>query len=242
VIMCAARPLIDRFVPAARSADDQVTQFLRRTILGDAGAPRVSRRLAGVGAAVFALLLYPAAVVLAGTPSRGYVAPDSSELLNSVPYHVNVSTLPAITVGQDVIDFDHTLAGEGIQPVLVTLGQNLEVENQALLRRDESLLEAVDHGDRLIQMQTALTDAQASGTTTVRHYQFDTVNVKLLVPFGKQTGLSLGFVATGTVTVETYDSAGNLTSSTAQPFDTMFAVRRATGARWLNVAELPPPS
>jgi hypothetical protein len=132
--------------------------------------------------------------------------------VNSVPYHVNTSTLPAITVGQDVIDFDHTLAGAGIQPVLVTLGQNLEIENQALLRRDEALLEAVDHGDRLIQMQTALSDAQASGTTTVRHYQFDTVNVKLLVPFGKQTGLSLGFVSTGTVTVESYDSAGNLTS------------------------------
>ena len=41
VIMCAARPLIDRIVPAAKSADDQVRAFLRRTILGDAGAPRV---------------------------------------------------------------------------------------------------------------------------------------------------------------------------------------------------------
>ena len=242
VIMCAARPLIDRLVPAAKSADDQVRSFLRRTILGDAGQPRVSRRLAGVGAAVFALLLYPVAVVLAGTPSRGYVAPDSSELLNSVPYHVDVSTLPTISVGQDVIDFDHTLAGDGIQPVLVTLGQNLEVENQALLRRDESLLEAVDHGDRLIQMQVALSDAQSSGTTAIHHYRFETVSVRLLVPFGRQTGLSLGFVATGTVTVDSYDSAGNLTSSTTQPFDTMFAVRRATGARWLNVAELPPPS
>ena len=180
--------------------------------------------------------------MLAGTPSRGYVAPDSSELLNSVPYHVDVSTLPTISVGQDVIDFDHTLAGDGIQPVLVTLGQNLEVENQALLRRDESLLEAVDHGDRLIQMQVALSDAQSSGTTAIHHYRFETVSVRLLVPFGRQTGLSLGFVATGTVTVDSYDSAGNLTSSTTQPFDTMFAVRRATGARWLNVAELPPPS
>ena len=150
--------------------------------------------------------------------------------------------MPAITVGQDVIDFDHTLAGAGIQPVLVTLGQNLEVENQALLRRDESLLEAVDHGDRLIQMQAALSAAQASGTATIHHYRFETVSVRLLVPFGKQTGLSLGFVATGTDTVDNFDSAGHLTSSETQPFDTMFAVRRATGARWLNVAELAPPS
>ncbi len=242
VVMCAARPLIDRLVPAAKSAQDQLGPFLRRTILGDADAPRVSRRLAGIGAAILALLVFPVAVVLAGTPSRGYVAPDSSELLNSVPYHVDTSTLPAISVGQDVIDFDHTLAGDGIQPVLVALGQNLEVENQALLRRDEALLEAVDHGDRLIQMQSELSDAQASGTTTVHHYRFDSVSVRLLVPFGKQTGLSLGFVATGTVTVETYDSAGNLQGTATQPFDTMFAVRRATGARWLNVGELPPPA
>ena len=122
------------------------------------------------------------------------------------------------------------------------MAQNFEVENQALLRRDESLLEAVDHGDRLIQMQTALADAQATGTTTVKHYHFDTVDTSLLVPFGKQTGLSLGFHGTGTVTVETYDSSGNLTSTVTQPFDELFAVRRATGARWLNVGELPPPS
>jgi len=91
-------------------------------------------------------------------------------------------------------------------------------------------------------MQSELSDAQTSGTTTIHHYRFDSVSVRLLVPFGKQTGLSLGFVATGTVTVETYDSAGNLTSTAARPFDTMFAVRRATGARWLNVAELAPPA
>jgi len=67
--------------------------------------------------------------------------------------------------------------------------------------------------------------------------------VSLLVPFGKQTGASLGFHATGTVTEETYEQpTRTLLSSTSEPFDTMFAVRRATGARWLNVGELPPPA
>jgi Na+-translocating ferredoxin:NAD+ oxidoreductase RnfD subunit len=242
VVLCAVRPVIDRLAPAVKTPDDQVGPFLRRALLGDTGAPRLGRRLAGLGAATVALLLFPVAVVLAGTPSRGYVAPDSNELLNSVPYHIDSATLPAITVGQDVIDFDHTLAGDGIQPVLVTLGQNLEVENQALLRDDEGLLEAVDHGDRLDQMRTELSTARATGTTTIRHYRFTSVSVRLLVPFGKQTGLSLGFVATGTVTVETYDRAGTLQSSSDEPFDTMFAVRRATGARWMNVGELAPPT
>jgi Na+-translocating ferredoxin:NAD+ oxidoreductase RnfD subunit len=242
VVLCAARPILDRFIPAKGAAEDQVVPFARRAVLGDPGTAHLPRRVGGVAAAAIALLMFPVAVVIAGTPTRGYVAPDTSELLNRTPVHIDQSTLPSISVGQDVLDYDHTLAGTGIQQVLVTLAQNLEVENQALLRRDESLLEAVDHGDRLIQMQGLLSDAETTGNVTVRHYTFDTVDVKLLVPFGKQTGLSLGFHVTGTATAQTYDSAGNVTSTTTEPVDTMFAVRRATGARWLNVGDLPPPS
>jgi hypothetical protein len=39
---------------------------------------------------------------------------------------------------------------------------------------------------------------------------------------------------------ETYDSAGKLVSRTEQPFTRTFAVRRALGDRWLNVAVLQP--
>ena len=179
---------------------------------------------------------------MAGTPARGYVTPDTTELLTRTPVQIDQASLPAITVSQDVVDFDHTLAGAGIQPVLVTLAQNLEVENQALLRRNPDLLTAVDHGDRLAQMQATLAGLQPAGPTTVSHYKFDTVDVQLLVPFGMQTGLSLGFHATGTVTAQTYDPSGALASTTTQPFDRVFAVRRATGARWLNVGDLPPSS
>lgn len=237
VVLCAARPILDRFMPAKDAVEDKVMPFARRAVLGDPATARLPRRAAGVAGAFLALLLFPVAVVLAGAPTRGYVAPDTSELLNRTPVHIDQSTLPAITVGQDVLDYDHTLAGTGIQQVLVTLAQNLEVENQALLHRDESLLEAVDHGDRLAQMQAALA---SNDGPTVRHYQFDTVDVSLLVPFGVQTGASLGFHVTGTVTVEQYDYSGNLLASTSMPVDTVFAVRRATGGRWLNVGELPP--
>jgi hypothetical protein len=63
--------------------------------------------------------------------------------------------------------------------------------------------------------------------------------VSLLVPFGKQDGLSLGLAARGTMIQETYDAAGNLLSRTSSSFAQTFAMRRATGARWLNVAVLP---
>ena len=43
----------------------------------------------------------------------------------------------------------------------------------------------------------------------------------------------------GTVTTEFYAADGTLTSSQSAPFETMWAMRRATGDRWLIVAELP---
>jgi hypothetical protein len=142
-------------------------------------------------------------------------------------------------VDQDVLDFDHTIAGPGAQQILLTLAENLELENEALMRADENILVAVDHGDRLVEMQGRLNDAMASGQTVITHYQFDTVRVILIVPFGVQTGVSLGFESRGTQTEETYDSAGALQDRHTSPFALTFAVRRATGARWLNVAVLP---
>jgi hypothetical protein len=163
-------------------------------------------------------------------------------MLNGVPHDIDPATFPVITVSQDVTDFDPALAGPGAQQVLMTLAENLELENQALLRADGSILTAVDHGDRLKEMQGRLHDAMASGRTVVAHYRFDAVHVTLIVPFGVQTGMSLGFDSRGSVTQETYDAAGAIQARQTSPFALTFAVRRATGGRWLNVAVLPPGS
>ena len=79
-----------------------------------------------------------------------------------------------------------------------------------------------------------------SGQTVVSHYRFDSVHVVRIVPFGVQTGVSLGFDSRGTVTEETYDATGALQHRQMSPFALTFAVRPATGARWLIVAVLPP--
>jgi len=229
VVICAARPLLDRVLPEPRSAADD----LRRVALGIRGGLRV-------GLAVLAVLVLGVGIVVAGTPARGLVVPDTAEMLNDVPHQVDPGTFPAIAVGQDVADWDHTIEGPGAQAILQTLAENLELENQALLRRDGSILTAVDHGDRLKEMQARLQAVQAGGPTVVDHYRFDSVKLRLIVPFGVQTGISLGFDSTGTVTEETYDANGSLQSTRTIPFDQTFAVRRATGNRWLNVAVLPP--
>jgi hypothetical protein len=195
---------------------------------------------ARVGLAAIAVLVVGVGIVAAGTPARGLVVPNTAEVLGRVQVQIDPATLPPVTVGQDVVDFDPDLAGPGMEAVLVTFAQNLELENQALLRHDETILAAVDHGDRLIEMQGRLRDAATTGATGIAHYQFDALHVSLLVPFGKQYGFSLGIEGRGTVIQESYDAMGTLQARQSSPFAQTFAVRRATGARWLNVAALPP--
>jgi hypothetical protein len=89
-------------------------------------------------------------------------------------------------------------------------------------------------------MQGRLRDAVATGRTVIALYEFDALSVSLLAPFGKQDGLSLGFEARGTMTEETYDAVGSLEAQRSSTFALTFVMRRATGARWLNVAVLPP--
>ena len=235
-LMLIARPLFDRLVPAPRSAEDTIKGFATRLVSG--GRPGLLRPVAGVGLIVLLVGVVGAGVVFAGAPARGSVMSDSPEALAELQQQVNPETLPPITVSQSVKDWDHEIAASAPQ-LLMVLSQNIDVENQALRRSDANMLTAVDHGDRLVEMQARLRQDGATGTCVVDVYKFDTVNVTLIVPFGVQTGLSLGFDSRGTVTHETYDSAGNLVSRQSAQFANTFAIRRATGARWLNVAVLP---
>jgi hypothetical protein len=236
-VMCVLRPLVTRLVPERGAADDRLGLFAARLARGPAGAGALQRtgRLA-LGAA--AVVILTVGVVVAGAPARGLPVADGEDILGRVPHEVDPSTMPRITVEQGVLDWNHEISGSGAQRIVLTLVENLELENEALLRADRAILAAVDHGDRLDQMARRLDDAASSGTTVVRRYQIDSVKVTLLVPFGKQDGLSLGLQSRGTETTETYDDAGHRQGRTTAPFATTFVVRRATGARWLNVAEL----
>ena len=239
VVVCAARPILDRVLPEPRSAADDPGRFAARLATGGNAGAGALRGAVRIGLIVVAVLVIGVGIVVAGTPARGPVAPDVAEVLDRVPHQVDPATFPMISVGQDVADFDHTMAGPGAQELVLTLAENLELENQALLRKDESILVAVDHGDRLVEMQARLRSAVATGTTTIARYRIDTVTMSLLVPFGRQDGLSVGLDSRGTVTEETYDAAGTLKTQRTSPFALTFAMRRATGGRWLIVAVMP---
>jgi Na+-translocating ferredoxin:NAD+ oxidoreductase RnfD subunit len=239
VIVSAARPIIERFVPEPRSEGDNLQRFGRHLLDGGNATAGGAVRAGRAGLAAVVVLALGAGIVAAGMPARGFVVADSSEVLNRLPQQVDPATIPAVSVGQDVVDFDPGLAGPGMREVIVTLAQNLELENQALLRRDPAILQAVDHGDRLTEMQTRLARAVTSGTTVVEHYRFDAMSVRLLIPFGVQDGFSLGLDGNGTMLRETYDGEGHLLLTEEVHFANTFAVRRATGDRWLTVAVLP---
>ena len=231
VLVCAARPILDRFVPEPKSAADDLRRFV--------GGLRLAAPLRA-GAAALVVLAIGAGVVLAGSPARGVVVASSSEVLGRLPNQVDPGTLPPVTIDDGVTDY---IAGGGIQEVVVTLAQNLEFENQALLRRDASILSAVDHGDRLAEMKGTL-DALIAGAqyepTPVSHYNFESIRATLLIPFGKQDGFSIGLISTGTLVQQWY-ADGELVESKAAPFSLTFAVRRATGDRWLTVGVLDQP-
>ena len=258
VVVCAVRPLLDRVVPVPHSAADDLRRFALGRAVGSVDADdgtattdpadRPSRRpnpfgglsAAGrVGLATLAIVLVGSAVVLAGAPARGLVLADTTEVLTRVPSTVDPSTLPPISVAQPVIDFDPRFAEGEAQTVAITLAQNLEVENQALVRRDPALLRAVDHGDRLADMLGRVAAAQGAATVVVTHYRFDSMSLSLIKPFGVQTALSLGVAATGTQVDETVDTSGAVVSRQTSRFQQTFVLRRVTGARWLNVAILP---
>jgi Na+-translocating ferredoxin:NAD+ oxidoreductase RnfD subunit len=239
VLVCAARPVIDRLVPEPRSTADELRGFATRVVVGD-GRRGAARGAIGISLVVLAIFGLGVGIVAAGSPARGPVVPGAATIVDRLPSQIDPATFPTITVSQDVDDFDHTLAGEGGQELLLHLAQDLELENQALLQRDPTILEAVDHGDRLAEMQERLAASADADRIMVRHYQFEDVELTLVVPFGVQTGLSIGADTTGTVTEELVDASGAVITTTTLPFERTFVMRRALGDRWMIVAEREP--
>jgi hypothetical protein len=238
-IACALRPILTRLVPERGSEEDHLGRFATRLATGGAAGATALRRGFRIALLAVVVLVAVGGVAAAGVPARGVPNIDTADILGRVPHDIDPATMPKITVEQGVLDWNHEISGPGAQAIALTLVENLELERQALLRSDETILTSVDHGDRLDDMRRRLQDAQATGRTVVDQYQIDNINVTLLVPFGRQDGLSLGLQSRGTVTTSTFDADGHLQERHSAPFATMFALRRATGARWLNVARLP---
>jgi len=235
--MCAARPLIELLLPERDSPVDRFSNFFG-VLVGRGLRSRWARglRYSLLGLVVLAV---PTGVIAAGLPARGTPVQGAHELLNRVLSQVDPSTLPTVSVDGSVTDWNHEITHEGAQQLVLELVENLEIESQALLQHDPSILTIVDHGDRLDDLRAQLAAAEQSGVTEVRSYQIQSAHLTLLVPFGRQDGLSLGVQTRGTVTIRIVHRDGSPDTVTTESFAIEFAMRRATGDRWLNVAALP---
>jgi Na+-transporting NADH:ubiquinone oxidoreductase subunit NqrB len=240
-VMTAVRPLVERMVPTAGAEDDRLGVFIRRALNGTSAAAPVTTLVKRTGGITLATVLVVGALAFGARSAQGILASEPENLMGRLATRIDPATFPNISVDDAVINWNHEISVDGARTIVLTLAENLALENQALVERDAALLDAVAHGDRLDAMRERLSNAERSGLTTLDFHTFDDVRVTLLVPFGRQDGLSLGMIATGTVTTEVRDTNGTVVSRTSEPLRTMWALRRATGARWLIVAELPVP-
>ena len=240
-VMTAVRPLVERMVPTAGAEDDRLGVFIRRALNGTSAAAPVTTLIKRTGGITLATVLVVGALAFGARSAQGILASEPENLMGRLATRIDPATFPNISVDDAVVNWNHEISVDGARTIVLTLAENLALENQALVERDAALLDAVAHGDRLDAMRERLSNAERSGLTTLDFHTFDDVRVTLLVPFGRQDGLSLGMIATGTVTTEVRDTNGTVVSRTSEPLRTMWALRRATGARWLIVAELPVP-
>ena len=105
VVVCAARPVLDRFLPEPKSAADRIGVFARRVAVGRGPHPGVGRVAARVGLVVAAVFILGAGIVVAGTPARGTVAADTSRAAwRACPTTSIRGRFPAITVDVEAWD------------------------------------------------------------------------------------------------------------------------------------------
>jgi hypothetical protein len=237
-IMCAARPVFERLLPAPRSDEDQPRPFAERLMgIGTAGANAITTA-ARFGLAGVLIAVLGAGIVLAGTPARDIPAADGVVFLEETA-QIDPASLPTVAIDPDVTAWNIERVRADAQGLALQLARNLAVERQALLERDGALLSAVDHGDRLAEMTTRLDGAGASGDTEIARYDFDELFLTVR-QLATQSGLGMAFESTGTATVETYAADGSLRSTREEPFDLTFVLRQALGdERWFVVGVLP---
>ena len=193
VVVCAARPLLDRLLPEPRSAADElrgVRPAWRRAVAPGAGLVRVALR---VGLAVA-----PSSSLGAGdrgrrdAGSRAARARRGGDPERASRTRSTQPRCPAISVDAGDRRLRHLADRAGAQQLVVTLAENLDDREQALSKDDESMLAAVDHGDRLDEMRAGSTTRPPPGRRRRSATGSTASTMSLLAPFGRQTGLSVG--------------------------------------------------
>jgi hypothetical protein len=238
VVVCAARPLFERFLPRPGSEADQPRRAVAWLSSGPARADLLRTGLR-IGLAFVLVGVIGTGIVIAGNPARPAVAQQTGNIYLDQAA-IDPASLPAVAIDANVTEWNIDRVREDAPGLALTLARSLEAENQAMLSGDVSLLQTVDHGDRLDEMTARMDEARSAGETTVRHYDFESLllTVKLLA---RQSGLGMAFESTGKVTEQTFAGDGRLLDSRTSPFAETFVIRQVfDDDRWFVVGALPP--
>jgi hypothetical protein len=241
VVVCALRPLFDRYLPAPHSDRDRIGPFVRRLSLGDT---RVSAAtVLGRGAAiVLAVSLVGAGVAAAGMAnSRTDRAVDvaTGEVPTAQP--VDPASLPLVSIDPAVAGLGASLATQpGAQELAATLAWNLEVETEAIATNNPELLPTVLDGQRLLDIQEGVAVGEASGERVVSNHSFDSLHLEVVFPGGFQRGANAGLVSEGTVEQVAYSATGDVLWRRERPFAVTFSLRQTTSGQWLTTDTLDP--
>jgi hypothetical protein len=242
-VMCACRKLLERRLPVVGSPEDDPRRFFKNLLIGgrtEAGAKTVAAR---VLVAVIAVGVFAGGVAVASIPSRVPGADGVPTLESGVGADIDPVSLPTVTIDPEVAGISARLATpEGAQDLAASLAFNLEVENEAAIRGDATLLPAVDHGARLHDMQAQIEASADDGVRVASRYGFESLHLIVVFPGGPQAGANAGLVANGTVTEINFSSSGQEVSRSERPFALTFALRQVKPGRWLTTDTLESPS
>lgn len=244
-VLCLCRPLLERRLPAVGSPDDDPRRFFAVLLTGrrhdgdNEAMPTPSRLrparvlLRGAGGALIIGVL-AAGVAVAHMPSRVPEAAAAPSLASLAVEQVDPASLPAVTIDRNVAGLSASLATpHGAQELAATLAWNLQIEAQAVVTGDASLLPAVDDGARLHDLEAAIAANGANGNRVASRYTFATLHLEVVYPGGLQRGANAGLVASGIVDEMTYSPAGRELSVAQKPFAFTFSLRQTTNGHWL---------
>jgi hypothetical protein len=242
-VMCACRKLLERRLPVVGSPEDDPRQFFTNLLTG--GRTKIGTKTVTIRVvtALAAAAVFAAGLVVANIPSR-VPGVDALPTLESGAFaDIDPASLPSVTIDPEVAGISARLATpEGAQDLAASLAFNLEVEQEAVIRGDATLLTAVDHGARLQKMQAQIEGSAYNGPRVASSYRFESLHLIVVFPGGVQTGANAGLVASGTVTDVDYTSSGQESSRIERPFAFTFALRQVRPGHWLITDTLESPS
>lgn len=214
----------------------------------DRRSPRARPIVALAGAV--GVMLFGASAALAGAPNRATdrvevdpLAASEARAVASSSAMVGVEVdgpLPRIDIAPDVAALSPDLASEdGAQRLVDMLVFNLSVEAEALALGDPSLLTAVAHGDRLVEM-IARVESSDVGERIRTVLRLDSIELGVVFPGGLQSGPNAGLRVVGSASDTNIGPDETPGAPVERPIDITYHLRRTSSGAWLTTGSETP--